>query len=202
LDADGVAITLAYTGPDRLTVCATDPTTERIENLQDVLGEGPGAEAYLSGEIVSACLEGEQTERWPMFTEALRAAIGAVSLYAIPIQPGGDTLGVLTLYQSRPRPLARPMREAQFLANAIGVAIAGDKVAREDSPEAIWSARDRINQGTGMVVAQLAISPEDALALLRAHAFAQEATLDEVATAVLEKRLRFTDNDRQEGGRP
>jgi hypothetical protein len=93
------------------------------------------------------------------------------------------------------------MREAQFLANAIGVAIAGDKVAREDSPETIWSARDRINQGTGMVVAQLAISPEDALALLRAHAFAQEATLDEVATAVLEKRLRFTDNDRQEDGR-
>jgi hypothetical protein len=27
---------------------------------------------------------------------------------------------------------------------------------------------------------------------LRAHAFAQDATLDEVATAVVERRLRFT----------
>ena len=42
-----------------------------------------------------------------------------------------------------------------------------------------------------MVMAQLSISATDALALLRAHAFALDTTLLDVAHQVLDRRLVF-----------
>jgi AmiR/NasT family two-component response regulator len=51
-----------------------------------------------------------------------------------------------------------------------------------------WASRSQIHQATGMVVAQLRLSPEDALALLRAHAYAQDSTLAEIAASVVQKR--------------
>ena len=50
-----------------------------------------------------------------------------------------------------------------------------------------------------MVVAQLRISTEDALALMRAHAFAHETTLDNIAHAVLRRELDFTINGNSDG---
>jgi hypothetical protein len=51
-----------------------------------------------------------------------------------------------------------------------------------------------------MVVAQLGVRPDDALALLRAHAFALEIELDEVAEAVLTRRLDFSETDDDRNG--
>jgi ATP phosphoribosyltransferase len=61
-----------------------------------------------------------------------------------------------------------------------------------------WHARSKIYQATGMVVSQLAISPDDALALLKAHAYAHDASLDVVAGLVLDRQLRFTGTQRGE----
>ena len=43
-----------------------------------------------------------------------------------------------------------------------------------------------------MVIAQLGVEADDALALLRAHAFANASSLLEVAADVVERRLNFT----------
>ena len=49
-----------------------------------------------------------------------------------------------------------------------------------------------MHQAVGMTVAQLTIGPADALAILRAHAFAEGTSLDSIATDVVERRLDFT----------
>ena len=80
-----------------------------------------------------------------------------------------------------------------FLASAVGAALIRDAGAL-DEEEAVgpWGSRARVHQATGMVVAQLHISPDDALALLRAHAFAHDSTLAAIAaTVVQERRLDF-----------
>jgi AmiR/NasT family two-component response regulator len=46
-----------------------------------------------------------------------------------------------------------------------------------------------------MVMAQLGLRPEDALALLRAHAYADNTSLNEVSQAVIERRLDFVVSD-------
>ncbi len=56
-DADGGAITLAYTRTERVTLCATDETAARLEDLQDVLGQGTGPDAYRTGQTVTASLD-------------------------------------------------------------------------------------------------------------------------------------------------
>ena len=53
-----------------------------------------------------------------------------------------------------------------------------------------WSSRAEIHQATGMVLAQLEISATDAFARLRAHAFAEQRLLGDVARDVVARRLR------------
>ena len=53
----------------------------------------------------------------------------------------------------------------------------------------------QVHQATGMVSVQAAVSIEDAFAMLRARAFASNHTVAEVARAVVERRLRFAQED-------
>jgi hypothetical protein len=192
----GAALTVAYTRPERVTLCTTDDIAARLEDLQDVLGEGPGPTAYASGEIVAVDLCGE-TARWPLFTEAARKIPGTSALYAVPMRPWSDgVIGVLTIHQDS---IELPGREqAQFLANAIGAALVKDPPVESDLRKGPWSARSQVHQATGMVVAQLRIGPEDALALLRAHAFSHDTTLAAVAEQVTSRQLHFTDDAESE----
>ena len=48
-----------------------------------------------------------------------------------------------------------------------------------------------VHQATGMISVQLDVSLEEALARLRAHAFAQGTALGEVAAEVVGRQLRF-----------
>jgi hypothetical protein len=197
LDADGGAITLAYTGSERVTLCTTGPTAARLEDLQDVLGQGPGPTAYTSGEAVIARLDDpDPAIQWLMFADAARASLGfPATIYALPIRPETKVLGVLTLYQEKRRPLAQDLSGAQFLADALGAALLQDPDSQTEIALGPWAARAQIHQATGVVVAQLQIGPEDALALLRAHAYAHDTTLDTIAAEVVDRHLDFSITD-------
>jgi hypothetical protein len=192
LEADGGAITLASTRPERLTVSTSNGTSARIEDLQDILGEGPGQQAFLQERAVVAHVDGDRAGPFPMFSELAGDIAGPLTVWAIPMHPGGTTIGVLTLYRAAGT-LAESLDDAQFLADAVGAALLDDTAtAGGGAPFAAWSDRARVHQATGMIVAQLAIAPDDGLAILRAHAYAHSATLDEIARAVVDRRLTFT----------
>jgi hypothetical protein len=114
------------------------------------------------------------------------------------MSPQSDVLGAVTLHSSAPEPPDLDLAEVSFLANAVGVAILGT-FDRQDSTDLVWRARDQVNQATGMVVAQLRINPQDAVAVLRAHAFAHGVSLTTVAEAVLSRDLDFRTDDDHEG---
>jgi hypothetical protein len=54
----------------------------------------------------------------------------------------------------------------------------------------------QVHQATGMVQVQMGVSPEEALLLLRARAFALGLALEDIAMAVVTRQLRFTTEDR------
>ena len=54
------------------------------------------------------------------------------------------------------------------------------------------TSRVVVYQATGMVMAQLDVSADDALSLLRSRAFAAESDLAAVASQVVERDLTFT----------
>ena len=195
LGADGAAVTLCYTETTRLTVCATDEIAARLEDLQEVLGEGPGPDAYITGRMIRATLGERAARRWPAFAAAAHAELGPMAISAIPIQPGIDVLGVLTLYQFPARPLEKDPTVAQFVADTLGAALLRDGGLQEDLGNGPWSSQAQVHQAAGMVIAQLGVGPEDALALLRAHAYADGASMAVIAKAVVERRLDFSLED-------
>lgn len=192
-DADAAALTVSYATSNRVTLCATNDVARRLEDLQDVVGEGPGHSAAESGQIEICMVPAGASPRWSMFVDAAEDVSPSTSIHAVPMQPGGQIFGVITLYQSpqRAKPLGLQRQELQFLADVVGAALLNDPGASEVSPDGPWSSRALVHQATGMVVAQLQLPPDDALAILRAHAYAQQTTLSEIASAVVQRRIEF-----------
>jgi AmiR/NasT family two-component response regulator len=54
--------------------------------------------------------------------------------------------------------------------------------------------RAEVHQATGMISVQLGVNVAEAFTRLRAHAFAEDWSLSELAAEVVARRLRFTPN--------
>ncbi|MFE5308553.1 ANTAR domain-containing protein [Isoptericola sp. NPDC056573] len=187
LGAQGGSLTLATLAGEPVAVTSTDAVAARVEGIQEVLGEGPGRQAFEHDTIVSAPLGLGDDDPFPVFSQLAGEAAGDGRWFGIPMHVGGQPVGVLGLVVGPGRVLARDVEDAQFLADAIGTAVLGeiDQVG--------WSARARVDQATGMVSAQLRLQPHDALAVLRAHAFGRGSALEDVAEDVVARRLSFAD---------
>ena len=194
LGADGASMTLDYAGNGRLLVHATDEMSASLDDLQDVVGEGPSFEAALTGEVVFARLGDGDEDRWALFSDRLNALGFVGTLVAVPLRAELSVLGVLSLHRSGPDH-DTDLGAARFLGATVGTAILQDpRVGRPDhvSKEA-WATRSQIHQATGMIVAQVGVRTEDAMALLRGQAFARNRKLLDVARDIIERRINFRD---------
>jgi hypothetical protein len=197
LDIDGAAISLLTRDPLRETVFASDATADLLEDLQFSLGEGACMDAAVSRRpvLVADMNDPVQTVRWPVYAAAVVEQAGVRAVFALPLQWGAIDVGVLDLYRRTPGALsATEMRDALNAADAATLILLGlhSGSGDEQSWDRSWGGRAEIHQATGMVVAQLGTSAADALARLRAHAFAEQRLLGEVARDVVARRLRFT----------
>ena len=196
LGADGASITIENSNPHRVTLCATDRSSSLLEDLQDVLGEGPCRDAYDGGQPVESALGQPAVTRWPQFGPAAEKIIGPDGLlWSIPMRAADQVIGAVSLYRRHAGALIEPMAAAQFLADAAASTLIRDPLALASVTDATgggWSSRAVVHQATGMLVGMLRISVDDALAMLRSHAFANGLELTEVSKAVVERRLDFS----------
>ncbi len=190
LGGSGASITLGYAEPDRMTLCASDATAARLDGLQEILGEGPGWDAFTSRRVVTAHL-GDRTP-WVQFAATARAELGTLWICAVPMQPDDHTLGIVQVYDGSARDVRGDPVTAQFIADAVGAALVGRTALLTDDAGP-WLERQRVHQAVGMVVAQLSIAPVDAMAVLRAHAYAHETNVEAIAALVLDGALDLTD---------
>ena len=196
LGVDGASVT-AMSGPVmREPVCASDDLSARLEELQFTMGEGPGADDFRVGSPMLIAEMGSVAARWPGFVSAAVAA-GAGAMFSFPLQAGAIKVGILTLYRALPGPMA-----AEELANALVFADIALRLLLDASSGVIGSpgyrpldgmseSRAEVHQATGMISVQLGVSLEEAFVRLRAHAFASNAALGDVAAEVVDRGLRF-----------
>lgn len=203
LDVDGAALSVLTAEPARVTLWASDPTAELLEELQFSLNDGACVEAARSGApvLVPDLTRGTESERWPVFAAAVaeRATIGA--LFALPLQWGAVNLGVLDLYRTSPGGLLpaqyTDLLRAVDLAALLVIGRLTAPVGGDDAdgwPDEGSGTHYEVHQATGMVLAQLGVDPVVALARMRAYAFAERRLLVEVARDVVARRLRFTED--------
>jgi len=171
----------------RMTVAATDDLAAKLEDLQEVLGEGPSHQAYRDNEPVVTDLRDTASRRWPEFSRSARVVAGDITVHCFPMRPAGQLFGVFSVYATDE--LTEPPELVQFLASAVGVAVLHNPESLHS--QGIWATRSVIHQATGMVVVQLRLPPDDALAMIRAHAFAHGATVHEIAEQIVDRRLDF-----------
>jgi hypothetical protein len=107
------------------------------------------------------------------------------------MHPGRDTFGVISVYVTGERELPASIDAAQFVANAVGAALLRDPTAQGFDNDSAWASRSQVHEATGMVATQLQLPPDDALAILRAHAYAHEIPLTETARQVVDRHLHF-----------
>lgn len=203
LDVDGAALSLLTASPAQQTLWATDATALLLEDLQFGLNEGACMEAAATGNpvLVPDLDDSDATARWPLFAAAVVERTGARALFVLPLQWGMFNLGVLDLYRLTAGPLVAAQLQDLFAAvDAATLMMLG---LRTDPGRAEWlspvdGGRAEVHQATGMVLAQLGISAQDALARLRAHAFVEQRLLAEVAHDVVTRRLCFTEETGQD----
>jgi hypothetical protein len=215
---DGAWLTVMSDPARRVLAHATGARAAELEELQFTLGEGPCVDAFTSGTpmlVPDLGIPGLQA-RWPGFTVAGVNA-GACAVFAFPLVLGAIRVGVLGLYRETPGSLS-PSALADVLVCAdVALQVVLNSRAGADGdghgrthngdgrPQDGWAldgwpdGHVEVYQATGMVSAQRGVGLEEALALLRAYAFAQDRTLNEVASAVVARRLRL---DLDETGDP
>ena len=202
LDVHGAAISLLTESPSRETLWASDPTAEMLEDLQFTLNEGACMQAAATGSpvLVSDLNDSTEALRWPVFAAAVAEQTDAVALFALPLQWGAVNLGVLDLYRRTPGGLTlEQSRDAISAAAIAALMMLGARTEPGDGDGDGWldpavSSRAEVHQATGMVLAQLHVSAEVALARMRAYAFVEQRLLIDVARDVVSRKLHFTDD--------
>lgn len=195
LGCDAASITLNDRGPGRVTLCTTDDAALTVVDAEEIVGEGPAMEAYRSGQPVTLRIDDDENglldPRWPLLaTTGLRDA-GPLVVHAVPLGPPDGVFGVLTLIQRGVGHELDPNSARDVSQLVAAVVLASAPTAVDDLMREPWNLRDEIYQATGMVMAQMRVGEDDALALLRAHAFATGIGLQATAHDVLQRRLRF-----------
>jgi hypothetical protein len=138
--------------------------------------------------------------RWPAFTVTGTTA-GAAAVFAFPLAMGAIRVGVMGLYRKTAGSLSPgALADVLVCADTALLLLLNSRAGMDGGGEGLpldgWSYdHAQVYQATGMVSAQRLVGLEEALALLRAHAFAYDLTLDEVAAAVVARRLRLDSDE-------
>ncbi|WP_371542877.1 ANTAR domain-containing protein [Streptomyces sp. NBC_00554] len=180
-------------------LCSTDDISEQLEELQLTLGEGPCVDAFTHGSAVltSDLRTGQLQDRWPVFVDAALAA-GALAVFALPLQVGAISPGVLDLYAHVPVRLSpEELADALAFADLATLVLLDSRIDETGGPrrggrEDLGAYRAEIDQATGMLTVQLGVGIEEAFVRLRAHAYAHERRLADVAADLVARRLRFS----------
>jgi GAF domain-containing protein len=195
----GASVSLRSEGmPVQLS--ASSAQAAHLAQIQATLGDGPCQSALEDGAPVLACdlTTGRDAGRWPVFAQQATEA-GVRAVYAVPLGSGAVCVGTLDLYRDRPGGLTdRQLHTARVVAGVMTVALMalphGDEPGTQDGDDwlsGLATGHDEVYQAVGMIMAQLGVGADDALARLRADAFAHGRTALDVAQDVIAHRTRF-----------
>jgi hypothetical protein len=192
LAAMGAAMNLmSAAGTTNGVLAASDDWSRDVDELQFATGEGPCHEAFSARRpVLTPDLRSVVDGRWPGYaTAALDAGVGAV--FAFPLHVGAVVLGVMDVYTDRPGSLSREQVGVALTCAQLAteILIDGDLVGPDGRLDrdvsTVLDHRAEIYQAQGMVVVDLGVTPAEALARMRAHAFGNEQTLIDLARDII-----------------
>ncbi|SEP52944.1 ANTAR domain-containing protein [Amycolatopsis saalfeldensis] len=189
--ARSIAVTLFGAGAGESVVATSDPLAESAQDLEYSYGEGPAVKV-LTGPGELSLSGGELSRCWPRFGAAIQD-LGVVSVSSVRLGGAASPLGAVTVYRSEAADGALLTRSlaavAEALTNTALLPIAGveDLLAHPLFDDLDF--RPVVHQAAGMVMMAKDCAAEDALALIRAHALAEDRRVLDVSLAIVDRTL-------------
>ena len=177
------------------TISASTDVARRLEEAQFGVGEGPTRDAFAGRRpVLVSNLQDEGHLRWPGWVPmALHA--GVCAAYALPLHVGATIFGALTLYVGDgPGLTGRRLETAFVFAEVATELLLGQGAATPGAGlfpdlEAALDTHAHVYQAQGMVMVDLGITLPEALARMRAHAWATGQDLTALAGEIVAGRL-------------
>lgn len=201
--ADSALLSLFGHHQAEALVVTSDKIAAAAHDLEVMLDEGPGRDAVAGREMVTAAGEAME-ERWPLYGPAA-ARLGIRAAAAAPLGMDSYCLGSLTVFGLKPG----GGHDGTGLLGSVADALTHTMLLGEE-PEPgrkqpgpgggddmqlpVPGEGDHlavVNQAAGMVAAECGCGIADALAIIRAHAFAHSEPVDTVASRVVRRQLRL-----------
>ncbi len=200
LPVAGASIAVMTSGTQQREVLyASDDTVDALEGLQFTLGEGPCYEAFHTGApVLVPDLAVDVATSWPVFAHEAAMHAGSqdvAAVFAFPLRTGAVSIGALDLYRTEPGwlsydQIATALQLVDLAAMALLSIRFGDTA--EELAE-LPHTRVEVHQATGMLISAWQISAEEALARLRAAAYATGRLINDIAADLVNRRLTPTD---------
>ncbi|MEP7178557.1 MAG: GAF domain-containing protein [Pseudonocardiales bacterium] len=193
VDAAGISVMDAL----RIPLGASSADADVLERLQVTVGEGPCIDAFSTSEVVTATQD-QIAQNWPIFNDRMLTETRIRSVAALPLQTPKTRLGAVDLYWNSPDGATTLSRApACELANHIAAILLAEPVVPTLNgvigPGWIDAAsaqrRMQVWQVVGMLNVACGLSNSDAIAVLRAYAYAHDTNLDDLASDLLSGRI-------------
>ena len=208
VSGDGGSISLVSTHGSRVGLGATDAVAAELEEIQMTLGEGPYLDAASSLSPVQvhnfADPATAAAERWPFLAKEV-ARLEVCALFGFPVSLGEVPVGTVGLYRREPGALSTAQLgatlsavddiAASLLDQDTWTEVASRPSSGQHPPVRLGAGTPLVHQAAGMTMIQLDVSIEEAMALLRATAYAEGIALADLAREVVERRLRLGEAD-------
>lgn len=188
---ESAGVTLIGTDGAESLVAASDHIARVTHDVEFVMGEGPAHDVVTTMAIVSVD-GGGLVERWPRYGP-IAAENGVGSVLSLPLrqEPGG-CIGALSVYDTMPEVSAELSATSVRVADALTHTVLNvpGSVADDESPAApMFDEADflaTVHQAAGVVSVQMSCNTADAVALLRARAFAEGLPLETLAHSIID----------------
>jgi hypothetical protein len=195
LGSDSAALMLLGPDFDEILAAASDSLARRAQDLEFTFREGPARDAAIGRSPVLAAGLAFR-DRWAHYGPAL-AQLGVHAVASVPLQLPEGGLGALTAFSTQASgevDLAALGEVADTLAHA--VLPAPEVIASAEGVPQLGMFEERdlrpvVHQAAGMLCVQAGCPIADAIALIRARAFADAETVEATARRIVSGRLHL-----------
>jgi hypothetical protein len=193
------ALAVITDGSNYDAVTITDPSFAAADALHAQLGEGPALDACEQMVPIFAPDLSGAGGRWPAFADAA-VGCGIVAAFSFPARVGTLALGALTLYRDTAGEMDSGDLDDAAAFASITSRLLVDVTAGLTNGELpgglddLPSAQAHVHQAAGMASVQLGVDVAGAMAAIRASAWVENRSLDDVARDIVERTERFDAN--------
>ncbi len=184
-------ITISFVGAsDQLILCSSSDDSRALAEWEFTFQEGPCFDAGVNSTSKTAETAPSNINPWPQLS-AKAHAIGYPSIGGVPLRTGGTTFATINLQDRHGTITPETLADAEQIAKELASLVVGSLSQQPPSPDQP-AEHDTFHQATGMVMSQMGIDAKSATDMLRAHAWAHDRLLTDIASEVVACTLTFS----------